>query len=91
MILTVKNIVALFSKDLFNVEDANLTMLGNDMINVVKLRMIWRQVAQFARYQIQYPITMDSMLRAYLKTVTPIPETQSYEISYRLEPKSQNS
>lgn len=66
-------------------------MLGNDMINVAKLRMIWRQVAQFASYQIQYPISMDATLRAYLKTVTPIPENRCYEISYKHEPSKNQS
>lgn len=69
-------------------EEANATLLGNDVINISKMRMVWKLVTQFTNCQIQYPITMDSRLRAYLKSAVAIPETEAYEISYRLEPKT---
>eukprot|EP01087_Luapelamoeba_hula_P011925 TRINITY_DN3309_c0_g1_i1.p1 TRINITY_DN3309_c0_g1~~TRINITY_DN3309_c0_g1_i1.p1 ORF type:complete len:698 (-),score=87.63 TRINITY_DN3309_c0_g1_i1:98-2191(-) len=80
--------LALISRDLFVSEDGNATFLEGKMVNFAKMRMIWRQIQLVASYQVHYSaFTIRPELRAYLKTVTPIPENDQYELSYKLEPR----
>ncbi|KAL6049434.1 putative Smooth muscle caldesmon [Balamuthia mandrillaris] len=79
--------LALFSKDLFSVEEGNPTMLEDEMVNFEKMRMLHKIAQDFASYQVQYPIPMDPMLRAYLKGTEPLSEKELYDMSYRYEPR----
>jgi hypothetical protein len=78
---------ALFSKDLFGVEESNTTITSDGLINFGKMRLIAKLVGHFTSCQVTFPIAIDPALRALLKGVQPLSENELYERSYRLEPR----
>lgn len=78
---------ALFSKDLFGVEESNTTITSDGLINFGKMRLIAKLVSHFTSCQVTFPIAIDPALRALLKGVQPLSENELYERSYRLEPR----
>jgi len=83
------NALALFSKDLFNVEEIHPTFEEGDpeMINFEKMRMLWKLVSQFFSYKEKFQFSSHQTVRAYLDSVTPLPENELYELSYKHEPR----
>lgn len=53
--------IALFSKDLFGVEESNLTVTSDGLINFAKMRMIAKLVNEFAAYQARLFLYPDIM------------------------------
>jgi hypothetical protein len=78
---------ALFSKDLFGVEESNATITSDGLINFGKMRLIARLVDRFTACQVTFPIAIDPGLRALLKDVQPLSENELYDRSYRFEPR----
>jgi len=79
--------LAIFSKDLFALEEATPTILENELINFDKMRMMWNMISSFKRFRQPYNIQFDNSLVSFLQNVSVISESEQYENSYRLEPK----
>ena len=79
----------MFSKDIFNVEEIYPTFEeGNEeMVNVEKMRMLWKLITQFFSYKEKYKLPPHPTVRAYLDGLTVLPENELYELSYKHEPR----
>jgi len=79
--------LALFSRDLFGVEESNSTITPDGLINFAKMRMICKLINEFASFQVSFPFEIEPTLRSLLKGFQPPSEDEQYERSHRLEPR----
>eukprot|EP01087_Luapelamoeba_hula_P015539 TRINITY_DN4655_c0_g3_i1.p1 TRINITY_DN4655_c0_g3~~TRINITY_DN4655_c0_g3_i1.p1 ORF type:complete len:1531 (+),score=276.09 TRINITY_DN4655_c0_g3_i1:246-4838(+) len=87
--------LALISKDLFGLEEGNPTFLDQTeegvpkVVNISKMRLLWKQVTKFSDYQIAY--SLPSHQKLHILNMTTMTEKELYDESYRLEPRAQPS
>ncbi|KAL6041996.1 hypothetical protein QOT17_024665 [Balamuthia mandrillaris] len=81
--------LALFSKDLFTIEETHPTTTIDGLVNFDKLRLLWKILSLFKRCQ-QSPFSLDvnHSIHSYLMNdVTAWSEAEQYQLSYSMEPR----
>jgi len=79
--------IGIIPKDLIALEEVNPNECDGGLINLNKMRMVYRIVIQLRRFQKEsYKIEPNSFLRAFFHELNPLSELEIYDLSRTLEP-----
>jgi hypothetical protein len=83
-----KKKLALFSKDLFGIEENHPNFTEEGFVNFTKMRLIWNVIKKIMQYKgMEYRLESSQELQSYLRNLKVFSDEELFHRSNQLEPR----